>query len=541
MVFSQIFNEKLIQVLYSHEQQAWKIADFGLAAQGTSKIARTTTYSRGTPSYRAPETILNAKFTNKVDIFATGCILFEVVFLQKAFPHGDWQVCEYAKSHTKLPIPEKADTIIDWRRKEFVNAMLLNMLQIDSTGRPSASEIHGKFAGLGAHSVGVLQTSQSDDETSNARINSRENGATDENGNNLIQNRKVNQKAQGQTDSAPLWSINATKPRQLNLSLLHEFQTLDYILVVKFSKDCSCIAVGCPQNIQVFQWKIDAKITTFWAADAGLTISQYTNYFVAACFTRDNARLVTAGEIDEILIWNILQKQFEKRLVGHADAVCSLDISSDGDWLASGSQDHTVRLWDIETGTSLRIVEFRDSISRVCFSQDAGLVAVGMESGATHVLAGKTLSQLGALEEHLSHISALAFAPSSSELVSASWDKTLRLWRIGGEGGARGPESDSLLFNVCKARLTGHLDFVMSASWSPDGKWIASACMDNTVQFWDPLDGSRYPTLSFQVTGLLQEEKTLMVVARTIEFAPSTTCRVFAVSTDDKTLRIWSY
>jgi serine/threonine protein kinase len=81
-----------ILVLYSHTEQAWKIADFGLTVEGTSKKAHTTQYSKGTCSYRAPELIqLDDKgtYTNKVDIWAMGCILYEIVFRSKAFCRSD--------------------------------------------------------------------------------------------------------------------------------------------------------------------------------------------------------------------------------------------------------------------------------------------------------------------------------------------------------------------------------------------------------------------------------------------------------------------
>src|SRR5947207_11723087 len=90
-------NAKL--VLYSRAATAWKIADFGLAVHGTSTRQQTTRYANGTACYRAPELVTlhnQGKFSNKVDIFAVGCILFEAVFLEKAFD-SDVAVYEYAE------------------------------------------------------------------------------------------------------------------------------------------------------------------------------------------------------------------------------------------------------------------------------------------------------------------------------------------------------------------------------------------------------------------------------------------------------------
>jgi len=83
----------LMIVLYSSNQKLWKIADFGLSAEGSTKHSIQTGQARGTGGYRAPE-LLNeqdAKFTKKVDIWALGCILYELAMKTRAF-RGDWDV-----------------------------------------------------------------------------------------------------------------------------------------------------------------------------------------------------------------------------------------------------------------------------------------------------------------------------------------------------------------------------------------------------------------------------------------------------------------
>src|SRR5438105_8415469 len=74
-------------VLYSFRNQLWKIADFGTTSEATSKQFCTTPYSRGTSSYRAPEILdqQNPKYNNKADIWALGCIIYEVFTGARAF------------------------------------------------------------------------------------------------------------------------------------------------------------------------------------------------------------------------------------------------------------------------------------------------------------------------------------------------------------------------------------------------------------------------------------------------------------------------
>jgi serine/threonine protein kinase len=140
-----------ILVLYSHTEQAWKIADFGLTVEGTSKKAHTTQYSKGTCSYRAPELIqLDDKgtYTNKVDIWAMGCILYEIVFRSKAFPH-DHAVFEYSHEYLDsgaiFDIPTSSETIYGKPRMEFISKIIREMLEVIGGKRPQAKNIRERF------------------------------------------------------------------------------------------------------------------------------------------------------------------------------------------------------------------------------------------------------------------------------------------------------------------------------------------------------------------------------------------------------------
>lgn len=88
-----------MKVLYSHEQESWKLTDFGTAAEGTSKRECTTGFRRGTEGYRAPEVIRDVRpvYNNKSDIWGLGCILYELVTKEKAFA-SDWRVHQFAES-----------------------------------------------------------------------------------------------------------------------------------------------------------------------------------------------------------------------------------------------------------------------------------------------------------------------------------------------------------------------------------------------------------------------------------------------------------
>jgi len=90
----------LMSVLYSSATHAWKIADFGLACSGTM-TPQTTTSGRGKQGYRPPELLKEPKssFTQGVDLFALGCVFYELVFGKKAFS-SDLEILQHYISNS---------------------------------------------------------------------------------------------------------------------------------------------------------------------------------------------------------------------------------------------------------------------------------------------------------------------------------------------------------------------------------------------------------------------------------------------------------
>lgn len=134
-------------MLYCPQDESWKIADFGLTRDGTSERAHTTRYARGTAGYRAPELLQAAKhqFTNKVDIWAIGCILFELASRRKAFA-DDFTIALYIQSNGQtLKLPSTSDTLLTEDRRTFVSNMIFAMLEINERRRPRAEDIHTAF------------------------------------------------------------------------------------------------------------------------------------------------------------------------------------------------------------------------------------------------------------------------------------------------------------------------------------------------------------------------------------------------------------
>ena len=125
---------------------------------------------------------------------------------------------------------------------------------------------------------------------------------------------------------------------------------------------------------------------------------------------------------------------------GHRKGVTSLALTPDGHWLASGSKDRSIKLWE----------------------------------GATHTF-------IRNFHGHQGRISAMAIAPDGTLLVSASWDRTLRVW--------------DLHSGECLRILKGHEDKLSAMAISPDGKFAISGSWDCTLRIWNLKNGICVRTL----------------------------------------------
>jgi eukaryotic-like serine/threonine-protein kinase len=123
--------------MYSKEHHAWKIVDLGLAKNGTSNTSLATR-GGGTTLYMAPEFKFDSgTYTNKVDIWALGCTMYEISTGERLCPNGSNQE-EFVTSNTGFPrtrFPYYGD------HARFLLELMRDTLALERRARPKAEKI----------------------------------------------------------------------------------------------------------------------------------------------------------------------------------------------------------------------------------------------------------------------------------------------------------------------------------------------------------------------------------------------------------------
>jgi len=123
--------------------------------------------------------------------------------------------------------------------------------------------------------------------------------------------------------------------------------------------------------------------------------------------------------------------KLQHTLRGHTEEIRQIAWSPDGRLLASGSNDQTVRLWDVATGQALHtLTGHTDPVGSVAWSSDGRLLASSSGDQTVRLWDVTTGRQIRALEGHTDDISGISFSADSRILASKSGDGTVRLWKV---------------------------------------------------------------------------------------------------------------
>src|SRR5882762_9908926 len=127
-------------------------------------------------------------------------------------------------------------------------------------------------------------------------------------------------------------------------------------------------------------------------------------------FSPDGGQLVSGSSDHTIHLWNMQTGALLEVMTGHSGPVLSLAYSPNGMIIASGSQDDTVRLWDATTGLQIMVYTgHSSSVWCVTFSIDGLHLASGGVDGKVHIWSKDTANVSKKMFETQNHVISLAY------------------------------------------------------------------------------------------------------------------------------------
>lgn len=214
------------------------------------------------------------------------------------------------------------------------------------------------------------------------------------------------------------------------------------------------------------------KVTGIRQKDFNLSGGGHDRPITALAVSPDGKMLVTGSEDNSIRIWEVSTGKVVRVMQGHNDHITSLAISSDAGTLISASKDHTIRVWTLDLNDTHRTLNgHKGYVWSAMYSPDGSLVASAGADQVIRIWNNETGTEIASLPGHDVAVTAICFNHDGTKLVSCGGDNLVKLWDV---------KENKLL-----KEYKGHTAPVMAVAISKDGKQLLSGSADRTAKLWN--------------------------------------------------------
>jgi Prp8 binding protein len=189
-------------------------------------------------------------------------------------------------------------------------------------------------------------------------------------------------------------------------------------------------------------------------------------------FSPDGRHLVSGSHDKMLLLWEVFGEcKNTLTFKGHQNAVLEVHWSADGESIFSASADKTVLLWDVHSAARVRGYKGHMGLVNSCCPSGAHVMASASDD-CTVRLWDDRVRTCQRVIRHPYPVTAVSVGQAGTQLFTGCLDGHIRAYDL------RRPEGVSMV-------LQGHQDIVSGMRLSPDGNFLLSNAMDNTLRCWD--------------------------------------------------------
>ncbi len=252
------------------------------------------------------------------------------------------------------------------------------------------------------------------------------------------------------------------------------------------------------------------KTVRIWKKSIAAPLLRFAQRINNACYSQDKRIILsTQGSIAQL--WTTQGKEI-RTLKGHSNTIMCADFSSDGNYIATGSEDGTIILWTLEGQKKQILHGHSEIILSVRFSPDnKKIISCGRDNSA--IIWDTEGNILHRLKGHENWVNSAEFSQDGTKIITTSDDYNAMVWSVDGKH---------------LITLFGHSAMVITGTFSKDGKYIATGSYDETIKLWDVKTGE-------EINTFLGHEGAV----NSLEFSDNN--ETILSASRDKTIRIWNF